>query len=274
MNETLKLLSQALPQLAIIAAVCGFIGWSLRGSSQKPAKTVAKPKANEKGSDRTKNLEAALEKSKAAHKALKAELEELQSSSVPRSELDTAKAALDAARQSSESETKRISTLEADLKKAQETIRNLNARSNEAGKAEKDRNFALENELSKVRQQLAVLQDRPDDTVGLQTEIERLRESVAVSTRYAGEVRKRETAALEALEKAQARIDQLSDPSRPAAITKNVGPVAESSRIAAAKAEVLRLLEQNKQRSLEATTADDAEVATDLTPEVVPALQD
>lgn len=268
MNESLKLLSQVLPQLAIIAALCGFIGWSLRGRSQKPAETVAKTKPREKGSDRVKNLETTLEKSKAAHKALKAELEELQSSSVSRSELDAAKAELEASRLAGETESRKISSLEAELKKAQETIRHLNARGTEANKAEKDRNFALENELSKTRQQLAILQERPDDTATLQAEIERLRESVAVSTRYAGEVRKRESAAIEALEKAQARIDQLSDPSRPAPVSNKVGPVVDSGRIAAAKAEVLRILEQNKQRTVE-TSREDALV--EPTEEFVPA---
>lgn len=268
MNESLKLLSQVLPQLAIIAALCGFIGWSLRGRSQKPAETVAKTKPREKGSDRVKNLETTLEKSKAAHKALKAELEELQSSSVSRSELDAAKAELEASRMEGETESRKISSLEAELKKAQETIRHLNARGTEANKAEKDRNFALENELSKTRQQLAILQERPDDTATLQAEIERLRESVAVSTRYAGEVRKRESAAIEALEKAQARIDQLSDPSRPAPVSNKVGPVVDSGRIAAAKAEVLRILEQNKQRTVE-TSREDLPVET--TEEFVPA---
>ena len=72
----------------------------------------------------------------------------------------------------------------------------------------------------------------------LNAEIERLRESVAVSTRFAGEMRKREAAAVEALEKAEAKLAELSDPSRPAAVSKKIGPVVESGRIAAAKAEV------------------------------------
>lgn len=284
MNETLKLLSQALPQLAIIAAVCGFIGWSLRGRSQKPAEAAApKTKVSEKGADRAKNLEAALEKAKAEKKAVKSELEQLQASSVRVADFEAVTAQLEAARQASDSDAKRVSALEADLKKAQETIRNLNARTNEVAKAQKDRSFALENELSKVRQELALLQERPDDTTGLLAEIERLRESVAVSTRYAGEIRKREAAAVEALEKAQAQLAELSDPSRPSSTAvKKVGPVADSGRIAAAKAEVLRILELNKQRSGEAPSpepesADAAEtpVAEIALPpvEVAPALQ-
>ncbi|MES2921703.1 MAG: hypothetical protein V4819_09155 [Verrucomicrobiota bacterium] len=251
MNETLTHLSQVIPVLAVLAAVFGFLGWSLRGAGNKPAPTkAAKPApTSDKGQqDRAKNLEAALEKSKAAHKALKAELENLQASSVSKATLETATADLDAARKALESETKRTSTLEADLKKSQETLKTLNARANDGEKAQKDRSFALENELSKTREQLAILQNRPDDSAVLNAEIERLRESVAVSTRFAGEMRKREAAAVEALEKAEAKVADLSDPSRSAPISKKIGPVVDSGRIAAAKAEVIRLVEQNKQK--------------------------
>lgn len=249
MSDTLTLLSKVLPQLAIIAVLCGFIGWSLRG---RPAKTApaksSTPIADKGQQDRAKNLEATLEKSKAAHKALKAELENLQSGSVSKATFEKTTAELAAARSALDTETKRISTLETDLKKAQDTAKQLNARLNDGEKAQKERNFALENELSKTREQLAVLQNRPDDAAELHAEIERLRESVAVSSRFAGEVRKREAAAIEALEKAEAKLADLSDPSRPAAVSKKIGPVVESDRIAAAKAEVIRLVEMNKQK--------------------------
>jgi hypothetical protein len=262
MNETLKLLSQALPQLAVIAAICGWIGWSLRGKANKPAEASPKSQpTKEKGFERSRNLEAALEKSKAAHKELKAELEQVQAQSVSKTALDAATAELETLRQSLAADAKRGLAAEAELKKAQDTIRSLNARANEANKSAKDRNFILENELSKTRQELAILQERPDDSASLQAEIERLRESVAVSTRFAGELRKRETATLEALEKAHAQIAALSDPNQPApAASKKVGPVADSGRIAAAKAEVLRLLEQNKlqapQEAIEAPVSE------------------
>ena len=83
----------------------------------------------------------------------------------------------------------------------------------------------MENELSKTREQPAVLQNRPDNSVEFHAEIERLRESVAVSSRFAGEVRKREAAAIEALEKAEFKFTDLSDSSRPAAVSKKIGPV-------------------------------------------------
>jgi chromosome segregation ATPase len=249
MSDTLTLLSKVLPQLAIIAVLCGFIGWSLRGRPAKAAPAKSSTPIADKGQqDRAKNLEAALEKSKAAHKALKAELENLQSGSVSKATFDSTTAELAAARSALDTETKRISTLETDLKKAQDTAKQLNARLNDGEKAQKERNFALENELSKTREQLAVLQNRPDDSAELHAEIERLRESVAVSSRFAGEVRKREAAAIEALEKAEAKLADLSDPSRPAPVSKKIGPVIESDRIAAAKAEVIRLVEMNKQK--------------------------
>lgn len=253
MLDSFQILSQVLPHLAVIAIICGFVGWSLRGRSQKPVQgkfSKAQPAA-EKGSDRVKNLEAALEKSRSSHKALKTEMENLQANTVGKSALEAANAELDAARKSLESESKRLAALEAELKKAQETNKSLNARTNSVDKQQKDRSFALENELSNARQQLALLQERPDDSTELHVEIARLKESVAVSTRFAGEMRKREAAAVEALEKAQAQLAAATDPSRPLASSKKIGPVVDSGRIAAAKAEVLRLVEMNKQKAAE-----------------------
>ncbi len=241
-------LTAVLPQLAVIAVVFTIIGWNLRGLFIKPAAPAksAKPAPEKANQDRAKNLEAQLEKSKAAHKALKAELETLQLSCVPKETLELTNAELSAARAALDSESKRLATLDADFKKAQETLKSLNARANEVDKAQKDRSFALENELSKAREQLAILQNRPDDSAELHAEIERLRESVAVSTRYAGEVRKREAAAIEALEKAKTQIATTGDLFT-VSTPKKIGPVVESSRIAAAKAEVIRLSELNKQ---------------------------
>ncbi|MEX1116036.1 MAG: hypothetical protein WEB53_12350 [Akkermansiaceae bacterium] len=237
-----------LPQIALIVAISVLIGWSLKGrfTKAKPAKAAAP--AENPNRDRAKNLEAALDKSKTAHKSLKSELETLQAASVPTATLEKTSSELEAARKALETESKRIATLETDLKKAQDTIKNLNGRANEADKAQKDRSFALENELSQARQQLAQLEARPDDSAVLHAEIERLRESVAVSSRFAGEVRKREAAAVEALQKAQAELAAMGDSSRAVPkVSKKVGPVGDSDRVAAAKAEVLRLVEKNKQ---------------------------
>ncbi len=270
MNETLTHLSQVLPVLAVLAAVFGFLGWSVRGVSTQPAPTkAAKPApTSDKGQqDRAKNLEAALEKSKAAHKSLKSELENLQASTVSKTTLETTVAELDAARKALGTETQRISTLETDLKKSQDTLKTLNARANDGEKNQKDRSFALENELSKTREQLAILQNRPDDSAVLNAEIDRLRESVAASTRFAGEMRKREAAAGEALEKAEAKLADLAAPSRSAPISKKIGPVVDSGRIAAAKAEVIRLVELNKQKEA-AEPVEAAAVITEAAPVV------
>lgn len=252
-------LSTILPVVAVTSAVSGFLGWSMRAPAKTtaPAKTGKPAPAADKGQqERVKNLEAAVEKSKTAQKALKGELENLQTTSVTKAAHDATVAELEAARKESGAEAKRISALETDLRKSQETIKQLNARTNEADKAQKDRRFALENELSKAREELAILRNRPDDSVGLQTEIERLRESVAVSTRYAGEMRKRESAAVEALEKAEARIAELGEGVKPV-VSKKIGPVGDSGRIAAAKAEVIRLIEQNKQKEVAAPAVAD-----------------
>ena len=248
--DTTSQLVKVLPHIAVISGISSLVGWSLRGKFGKtqPVKTAVS--ATPQAKDRTKNLEAALEKAKETQKSLKAELEALKSHSVSTTELEKANAEAQALRGSLYTETKRVSAMEADLKKAQDTIKNLNNRANEGDKAQKDRSFALENELSKTRQQLAVFEGRPDDTAGLHTEIERLRESVAVSTRYAGEVRKREVAAVEALEKAQAQLAEMGSNPRPAAVvSKKVGPVGDSDRVSAAKAEVLRLVEANKKKA-------------------------
>lgn len=245
----LQNLTQALPLVALISLVSLGLGWVLRGLFAKPAATAKSAPVIDSGKqDRVKNLEAALEKSRTSHRETKNELEALQASTVSKSALETITAELDAARNELNGVGKRISALEAELKKSQETIKHLNSRANDADKAQKDRSFTLENELSKAREQLAILQNRPDDSAELHAEIERLRESVAVSTRYAGEMRKREAAAVEALEKAEARLAEAGT-ARPAQTSKKIGPVADSGRIAAAKAEVLRLVEQNKAKA-------------------------
>lgn len=272
MSEILTNLSKVLPQLAILAVVFGFIGWSLRGLSAKPvpakdSKPVAAPK--NQGLERTRNLEASLEKSKAAHKALKSEFDQLKASTVATGELDAAKAELEAAGKALEAEARRASALEADLKKLQETNKALNTRANDADKVQKDRSFTLENELSKAREQLTLLQNRPDDSAGLHAEIERLRESVATSTRFAGELRKREAVALESLEKAEARLAEALKGGGVVAAPAvgKIGPVGDSDRIAAAKAEVLRLVEQNKLRAAEASSTPVETLPSETPPE-------
>ncbi len=264
MNEILTNLSKVIPQLFILAAVFGFIGWSLRGLGGKPAAKPAGPApsaSKSPGADRVKNLEAALEKSRSSHKALKTEFDQLKADTVPRSEFDTVFFERDEATKSLEVEARRAATLEADLKKAQDTNKALNSRTNEAEKANKDRGFTLENELSKAREQLAIFQNRPDDSAQLQSEIERLRESVATSTRFAGELRKREAAAVEALEKAEARLaSALENGGNIPVPARKIGPVGDSSRIAAAKAEVIRLVEENKKK------AQAIELAVEATP--------
>ncbi len=249
MQETLTNLSKVLPQLAVLAAVFGFIGWSIRGLSAKPevATKPGKPlPANDKGRDeRVKNLETTLEKERASKKAIKAELDSLKASTVIKESHDNALAELEAAHQSLASESKRTAALETELKRVQETLKGHNSRANDSDKSQKERDFALQNELSKARHEVAALRDRPDDSSKMEEEINRLRESVATSTRFAGELRKREGAAQEELEKLKI---QLADVMRgqPAAPARKLGPVGDSNRVAAAKAEVLRLVEKNK----------------------------
>jgi len=252
MSQMFHHLSQALPLLAVISAICGFIGWWSRGmGAAKPAPAKASPGIEKPGQDRAKNLEATLEKSKTANKSLKAELDELKAASVPRESHEQTLSELETARQSLAGETRRASAMEVDLRKVQENLKVLNNRANESDKAQKERGFALQNELSKAREELAVFQSRPDESSGLLDEVERLRESVANATRYAGELRKREAAAVEELEKVKARFANSRDAANAPAPVKTA-PAGDSDRVAAAKAEVLRLLEENRKKSVAA----------------------
>ena len=75
-----------------------------------------------------------------------------------------------------------------------------------------------------------------------------------------------------ALEKAEARLASAIDAGRnmPAPL-KKIGPVGDSGRIAAAKAEVIRLVEQNKKKAAEADETAPAPVETvQETPEPKP----
>lgn len=252
------------PQIAGIAAIASLLGWILKGALTKPQPVKATATKEVPSKDRSKSLEAALDKSKAAYKAAKSELESLQASSVSTAKFEETQATLETMKKSLENEAKRVAVLETDLKKSQDTIKTLNARGNDVDKAQKDRSFALENELSKARQQIAILEARPDDTTELHAEIERLKESVATTTRYSGELRKREAAAQEALSKAQAQFSNTPVAAQPIAAAVAVSaPLGDSDRVAAAKAEVLRLLEQNKQ------TASQVEVSIEAPPEIV-----
>lgn len=238
-------LLKALPLVAVIAVVVGIAGWWLRALMVKATSQplVSEPTKQEK----VKNLEIALEKSRSSHKATKTELDELKAGSVSRQELDAAIHELQVTRETSEMGSKRAASLETELKKSQETIKSLNTRANEMEKAQKDRSFQLENELSKARQDLAQFENRPDDSGELRAEIERLRESVASLTRYSGELRKKEAAAVEALEKAKASFSR--DSAKSPMIPEK--PAGDSDRVAAAKAEVLRILEQNRLKQSE-----------------------
>ena len=133
MNESLTLLSKVIPQLVFIAVMAGVIGYMIRGAFAKsaPTKSAGPEKPQQ---DRAKNLETALEKSRAAHKSLKAELESLQSASVSQATFTAAAAERDAARTALETESRRLAALEADLKKSQDTIRQLNNRANDLGR--------------------------------------------------------------------------------------------------------------------------------------------
>lgn len=255
-------LLKALPLVAVIAVVAGFAGWWLRALMVKATSQplVSEPTKQEK----VKNLEIALEKSRSSHKATKTELDELKASSVSRQELDAAIHELQVTRETSDMGSKRAASLETELKKSQETIKSLNTRANEMEKAQKDRSFQLENELSKARQDLAQFENRPDDSGELRAEIERLRESVASLTRYSGDLRKKEAAAVEALEKAKASFSR--DSAKSPVIPEK--PAGDSDRVAAAKAEVLRILEQNRlkqseQKASALAAIDDAEPITE-----------
>lgn len=76
-------------------------------------------------------------------------------------------------------------------------------------------------------------------------------------------MRKCEAAAVEAREKTEAKLANVSATSRPAATPKKIGPVADSGRIAAAKVEVIRLVELNKSKKA-AAEIEEVPVIADL----------
>ena len=181
-----------LPLLAFTAAIFGMFGWWLRRKFHAPVVSSTKPRESDDlpARERVKKLNHALAKSEAAQQSLKHALESLQAKSVPAQTLEKASKDLAGAQHRVEADQKRIQALEAELRKARESLNNLNSTAADANKGQRDRTFALENELSKTREALAILEARPDNSLPLQTEVDRLREALTNSTRVIGELRK------------------------------------------------------------------------------------
>jgi len=256
-----------LPLLAFTAVIFGFFGWWLRRKFQAPVVSSSKTATPEDlpARERVKKLEHALAKSETAQKALKLELETLQAKSVGKAALDKTAKELAEAQHRLESDQKRIATLETELKKARDAVNSLNSKNAEANKGQRERTFALENELSKARGELATLNSRPDNSLTLQAEVDRLRESLVNSTRVVGELRKQEAAAVQALDKAQKQLE--------AALAKNAPtpsggvsllPALEQAfppavdRTAEAKADLERIQALNARQDTERLTAEKA----------------
>jgi len=232
--------------LAILCVVLGALLSSKFSKGRAEKKRVSDDSSSR---DRSKKLEESLSKAQAKLKEVQADFDSLKTGSVSKSAFETVNTELAELRQALDTVQKRAAALETDLRKSQDTLKGLHARANEVDRTQKDRSFSLENELSKTRAQLADALARPDNTTELQAEIDRLRESVANGTRYAGELRKRETAAQEALQKLQRKLDkQPVETAEPVELPPNDFPARESDRIAAAKAEVIRLHALNAER--------------------------
>jgi chromosome segregation ATPase len=232
-----------------LAILCVVLGAMLSSKFSKGRAEKKRLAEDSSARDRGKKLEESLSKAQAKLKEVQADFDSLKNSSVSKSALESVHAELAELRQALDTAQKRAAALETDLKKSQETLKGLHARANEVDRTQKERSFTLENELSKTRAQLADALARPDNTTELHAEIERLRESVANGTRYAGELRKREAAAQEALQKLQRKLDkQPVESTDPVESAPNDFPARESDRIAAAKAEVIRLHALNAER--------------------------
>jgi fused signal recognition particle receptor len=267
-----------LPLLALTAVLFGVLGWWLRRKFHAPVVSSHKPQVQDDlpARERVKKLEHALAKSEAAQKAIKHDLETLQAKTVSKQALDKASKELADAQHRLDADLKRIQTLEVELKKTRETLNTLNSATAEANKGQRDRTFVLENELSKTREALAILEARPDNSLGLQAEIDRLRETLTNSTRVIGELRKQESATAQALTKCQAQIEAATLNSS-AAETGTVslltamemaerkpsrsGNSGASDRVVDAQAEVERLNSLNAQKRAERLAAEQSAAA-------------
>ena len=272
-------LIKLLPLLGVTAVLFGLFGWWLRRKFHAPVVVSNKPAAapdDLPARDRVKKLEHALTKSEAAQKALKHDLEALHAKTVSKAALDKATRELADVQHRLESDVKRIQALEADLKKARDAVNTLNSNAAEANKGQRERTFTLENELSKTREALAVYESRPDNTLVLQAEVDRLREAVTNSNRVIGELRKGETAAVEAMTKAQKKLEAALaksaaeetgvvslGPAMERAVRKQPKPASEYAFepidiVANTKADVERILAQNAQKEAERVAAEQA----------------
>ncbi len=252
------------PYLAVVSIVGGFIGWYLRCKIGKCHGHQSEVVHSHDSDDlsRIKKLQEKLNKAESLNKTLKMDLETSQSKLVDSTVHKKTIEQLAVLQSDLSATTLRANSLEAELKKAKETVGSFHAKANTETKEQRDRTFALENELSKARSEIARLQSGKDDSGELREEMERLRESTGNATRYAGEMRKREAALTDelnaskiALQQAQDKLlfapvaaKQTSAPPTVAAL-----PVGDSPRVKAAKEEVIRLLAER-----EATAKADA----------------
>lgn len=256
MNGTIYFIFMLLPYVAVCALIGGFIGWHLRCRIGKchghTEQAVAAPTSSKPSSDdaaRVKKLQEKLKQAESLNVTLKQDLDSLKTKSVSKSDLEVSNGKVFAATAELEQEKKRINTLSADLKKAQETISGLNAKLNVDVKEQKDRTFVLENELSQVREQLLRYQGATDDTAELRSELERARETASNATRFAGESRKREASLSEEIESLKAKLAKQAEVSATAAVTAAPAfvasipakPAGDSESVLKAKAEVERL---------------------------------
>ncbi|MEI7956098.1 MAG: hypothetical protein WCJ66_13095, partial [Verrucomicrobiota bacterium] len=271
----LWLVTKFLPFLGITALLFGWFGWWLRRKFHAPVVSSSKPSTPDDlpARERAKKLEHALAKSEATQKSLKHELETLQAKSVSKQALDKATKDLADAQHRLEADLKRIQALEAELKKAREALNILNSSTAEANKGQRDRTFVLENELSKTREALAILEARPDNSLALQSEVDRLRETLTNSTRVIGELRKQEATTAQALAKTQAQLEAATHqaavassasvsllPAMEAAERLSRKPTKEpvSSKVSDAKEAVERLQALNAQKEAERLAAEQA----------------
>ncbi|KAB2641232.1 MAG: hypothetical protein DVB25_02415 [Verrucomicrobia bacterium] len=275
----LWLVIKLLPLLALAAVLFGVFGWCLRRKFHAPVVSSSKPSTPDDlpARERAKKLEHALAKSEAGHKSLQLEFAALQAKSVSKQALDKVSKDLADAQHRVDADLKRIQALEAELKKSRETLNTLNSSSAEANKGQRDRTFVLENELSKTREALALLEARPDNSLALQAEVDRLRETLTNSTRVIGELRKLETTYAQALAKTQAQLDAATQastatatdavsllPAMEAAERNLRQTAAVSTKIAAAKEAVERLQALNAQKEAERLAAEQAAAQAEL----------
>lgn len=237
-----------LPYVAFCSIIAFLLGlWFGRPKAATVATQNPASKSNSDEAGRIKKLQEKLQQAETEVRGLRQEISQIKSATISVSEHDLVKAEVETLHGQLEIEKKRISSLEADLRKALDITASLNTRLNNEAKSQSSRVIALENELSKAREALnsanGSFTNISDDD--LRVELERAKETATNAIRLVGEARKRESALQQELETLKNQ--------RTEKISEKVGPIKDASSaksavdVVAIPSAAQRAMEQVKQ---------------------------